>query len=233
MNYLLKESQTNQVDERGIVDCSKILLDHYYKTGQKDNGLAILNNMAKTVGKDAFPLDSLKSWYLKIDPALAEENYRKATGLSEKIQLVRDNSSAYESFKYLNLNQGDIDNDKIHNAKYLLIDFWSLDCGPCIAEIKELNALYEKIKNRKDVYFISVNCDKEELKKDTTYIKAMISKYNISYPVLYNTQAIKLKKLLHVQFYPSKFIFESTGHLLNKSNHSDITLSTFETFVKN
>jgi len=61
-------------------------------------------------------------------------------------------------------------------GKVIVINFWFVECKPCVMEMPELNELVEKYKN-KDVVFLgfAIN-DEEKIKKFT---KTTIYKYNI------------------------------------------------------
>ena len=47
-------------------------------------------------------------------------------------------------------------------GKVVVLNFWSVNCGPCVMEIPVLNKLYLSYKDNKDVVFISILLDKEE-----------------------------------------------------------------------
>ena len=48
---------------------------------------------------------------------------------------------------------------KDFRGKVVLLDFWATWCGPCIHELPELKALYEKHKDNPDFAFISISSD--------------------------------------------------------------------------
>lgn len=58
-----------------------------------------------------------------------------------------------------------------YKGKYLLIDFWSIGCGPCIAAMPELQKLHESAKENLTVISFSLDQRKETWKKASDYLK--------------------------------------------------------------
>ena len=71
-------------------------------------------------------------------------------------------------------------------GKYVVINWWSTGCGPCIAEMPILNKMVERYKFRKDVVFLAVAWnDKEQL-------RSFLPKRAFTYQQAYNKDLIKL-----------------------------------------
>jgi thiol-disulfide isomerase/thioredoxin len=49
-------------------------------------------------------------------------------------------------------------------GKYVLLNFWSTTCGPCIEEVPDLQKTYERFKNDDRVVMISLALDSSERK---------------------------------------------------------------------
>jgi thiol-disulfide isomerase/thioredoxin len=45
------------------------------------------------------------------------------------------------------------------NGKSVLIDVWATWCGPCQAELPNLQKLYEQVKNRNDIQILTFDVD--------------------------------------------------------------------------
>ncbi|WP_256005653.1 TlpA disulfide reductase family protein [Pedobacter deserti] len=56
-------------------------------------------------------------------------------------------------------------------GKYLLIDFWSIGCGPCIAAMPELKALHERFSDQVTIVSFSLDEKLETWKKASEHVK--------------------------------------------------------------
>lgn len=111
----------------------------------------------------------------------------------------------YKSSLEINLSNGDkLDNislkgpngevfslHDIHN-KYILVHFWASWCGPCVAEVPELNKVYQLFRSQKignsdgfEIYAVSLNFDE-------TRWKNSLNGLGVQWPLNVNdTQAFK------------------------------------------
>jgi thiol-disulfide isomerase/thioredoxin len=131
-----------------------------------------------------------------------------------------------------NLILNSISQEKIRNAKYILIDFWYSNCPPCIAEVPKLNEFYSVLKDREDIIFISINDDLSHAQKDSSDVFEVAKKYSIKFPVVSDNKQTNFTKQFNVSGYPSKFIINNQGQLITKENGSPINLSSFYDFIK-
>ncbi|PIQ21146.1 MAG: hypothetical protein COW65_10855 [Cytophagales bacterium CG18_big_fil_WC_8_21_14_2_50_42_9] len=67
-------------------------------------------------------------------------------------------------------------------GKYLVINWWSTGCGPCIKEMPVLNKMVEKYKSRKDVAFVAMAWDEKEK------LKNFLSKRSFRYQQTFNKE---------------------------------------------
>lgn len=65
-----------------------------------------------------------------------------------------------------------------YKGKYLLLDFWSVGCGPCLMAMPELKALSDTLKDRLTVVSLNID-DKRSLWKRTSE-KEQISWVNLN-----------------------------------------------------
>ena len=87
-------------------------------------------------------------------------------------------------------------------GKYLIINWWSTTCGPCVTEMPVLNKMVEKYKLRTDVAFVAIAWDEKEtlesflrkrdFKYEQTYSKELAALFGQSFPkhVIVNPQGI-------------------------------------------
>lgn len=87
----------------------------------------------------------------------------------------------------------------------VLVNFWASWCGPCRAELPEMEALYQEYQ---DLGFeiLAVNVDDEESKADV-----LLDDIEVTFPVLYDT-AGDVSKLYDVNAMPTTVIIDRDGN---------------------
>jgi peroxiredoxin len=100
-------------------------------------------------------------------------------------------------------------------GKIVVLNFWFTQCGGCIAEMPDLNAL-KKSYAGKNVVFLAVTFD------DDTKVKAFLAKKQFDYTII--PDAAKLCKDYDINGYPTSMIIDKTGivRFINGSIDEDI-----------
>jgi thiol-disulfide isomerase/thioredoxin len=133
-------------------------------------------------------------------------------GIDDYKDLISLKSTRTEqTFKVLYLENGDLipefqatdERDSLYSIrdfsnKIIYLNFWATWCGPCIQNMKNLNALISN-SNNKDIYFINVCLDSE---KDKWRIA--LKKHNIQGTNLYSTEteSNQLKAIFNINGIP-------------------------------
>ena len=89
-------------------------------------------------------------------------------------------------------------------GKVVFINFWFAACPPCIAELPELNKLYDTLKNNDGFEFISFTFEKQKV------IKEIIKKYKIKYKVL-SVSPADCNRLINNSSFPSSVLIDKNG----------------------
>lgn len=126
----------------------------------------------------------------------------KVAGKKEPKPLLAVGSRA-PLFELTRYTDGSKMNTSDFAGKVLVLEFWIRNCGPCIASVPELNALYEEYKSR-GVAVLAVNAAD---KKPT--IDYFVNKYRPTYPIAYDGE--KLSNGFGVDGFPVVFIIDKTG----------------------
>lgn len=114
---------------------------------------------------------------------------------------------------YTDLNHNKIEPEKI-KGKIVIVNCWSVTCGPCVAEMPYLNKLVDSL-GEKNFAFIGLTYDEPKAIKDF-FSSDKLKKYlNVSKPEfkfqLVGNQKAYLTDTLGVIGYPTTFIIDSDG----------------------
>ncbi|MFN2260660.1 MAG: TlpA family protein disulfide reductase [Psychroflexus sp.] len=88
----------------------------------------------------------------------------------------------------------------------ILVNYWATWCGPCIAEMPSLQALYDDYNEDMDFYFVTSE------KKIT--VDKFIAKEELDLPIYYLTS--QPPKLLQSRSLPTTYVIDQDGHIIFK-----------------
>jgi len=141
--------------------------------------------------------------YIQLRKATEEEKKMMASGMpmdGNNSDLLGEKSPDF-SMVDINGNHISTENTK---GKVVVLNFWFTSCKPCMAEIPELNEVYNKYKNDANVVFASITFDKKEK------VDAFLKKYPIKYPVI--SDAKNICDLFKVSGYPTNIVIDKKGN---------------------
>lgn len=129
-------------------------------------------------------------------------------------------------FMAKDLNGKSYTNNTVRSRKATFLNFWFVSCAPCIAEIPNLNRLYNMMKDSSDFQFFAITWESEAKAKEA------IEKYNIHYPVLLISPN-EARQLTFGRGYPTSMVLDKEGKIRSiLSGGSSEPVSGFELYWK-
>ena len=107
-------------------------------------------------------------------------------------------------------------------GKKVYINVWASWCGPCLREIPELEKVYQKVKAREDIVFLSITSPNDEVFKNQNpsdkskdVILAKAKELNLTYPVLFD---VNDRFLINygIRSFPSHIFINSDGTIAKR-----------------
>lgn len=115
-------------------------------------------------------------------------------------------------------------------GKMILIDVWGTWCGPCKEAMKHSQELYERMKPY-DMFFLYMANNSNEISWKNVINEYNVTGENVGHVNLPSDQQSAVEDFLKVNSYPSYFLIDREGHLL-EVNADPRNLDQFEELVK-
>lgn len=161
----VRSLKQNQIDSlQKIYNQSEIDEDNESMRFIRENPSHLLSAYLLDFYSKTFGRDSVKPLFLNLDKSLQETKYGKSIidYLNVNIKVAIGDKFPHVSLKNVNdelKSSGEI------QAKYLLIEFWASDCGPCRITNPKLVNIYKKYREKGfDIYGISFDTNKKAWK---------------------------------------------------------------------
>lgn len=102
-------------------------------------------------------------------------------------------------------------------GKIVYINFWSVTCSPCIAEMPDLNKLVKKYRNNKQVVFIAIAPESKET------IAKFLKSHTFNYTIISGAAYFKQ---LGIEGYPVNFFVDKKGTIKTINHGMPINMIT-------
>ena len=222
---------TQEYEAAFLLPLGETLWRAYADSQATNHALATLDLLARTMTAVDLPRDTLLTWYAEADPERGPTRFGLMTG-STLPALILSGERVELSGPYTDLLTGEPVDLGDLTGNLVLLDFWATWCGPCIAEIPDLQALVAEHGDR--VTFVSVNADAVTGAEGPDGVRAFMDEHGVDYPVLYDDVDRSLAAQFGVGGYPAKFLIGPDGVLLQhpSSGRRTVSLDEVETYLE-
>lgn len=206
------------------VEIGKRLFHEFKDNNQIDLAFAVLNLLARNTSDETLIRRELRSMYEETDPRLGPAKFESIIA-SQSGLIAMSQQRQNLSGSFFDARSGKKVALESFDKKFLVIDFWSVSCGPCIEEIPALNDLADKYRNKATL--ISINSDliygfnKEDLQE-------FVTKHGIEYLVLLDTEETKMMQRFGVGGWPARFLLSKEGYVYMEPVEKRIKLTLRE-----
>lgn len=162
-------------------------------------------------------------WYK--DVAATLQRVMLQTGLFKAEYYEEDERlKASYDFVLTDFNQNEVPFEKFRN-KPVFINFWATWCPPCIAEMPDIQKLYDEFEGS-DVSFVMISLD-----KDPEKAKKFIERKNYTFPVYFLSTSIP--DVYESSTIPTTFILSPKGEIvMQRKGMADYYNKTMINFIR-
>ena len=118
---------------------------------------------------------------------------------------------SFPEFSAKTVEGEEISNDVFKNSKLTVVNVWGSWCGPCVAEIPELQKLYENMKD-KGVNVVGLA---QDAGTDMDAVKDILEKNKVTYQNVVPEGDVT-DFVMSIQAFPSTFLVDSEGNIVDK-----------------
>lgn len=149
---------------------------------------------------------SISGWESYIS-ALEE---KERTTRKNKILATRDTApKVIPAWSLADLTGRVVKSDSLR-SQTIVVNFWGTWCGPCVAEMPELQQFYDKYKNDTSVAIFTISND-----KDLAELRDWMGKRKLTIPTLFDDGYVA--KLAQISIFPTTWFIDNTGKIQFKA----------------
>jgi thiol-disulfide isomerase/thioredoxin len=199
-----------QIQEQGTLDEVLKTIDKFIALAPKDErGAMLLNSIAGELGGTPRQPELLR----RVVDGYPESPYsesakrtlRRLESVGKPIELEFTDAIKGKPVSLKNLQ-----------GKVIVIDFWATWCGPCVAEMPNLKALYAKYHDQ-GVEFLGVSLDQSKEEGGLDSLKEFVSRNEIPWPQYYQGKGWEgeFSSSWGIDSIPAMFVVDQGGKLVS------------------
>ena len=131
------------------------------------------------------------------------EEKERATRKAKILEAKLTDAKVAPSFALADLSGRVVNSDSVR-SRYLVVNFWGTWCGPCVAEMPELQQFYDKYRGDKSVTILTISND-----KDLEELRDWMAKRKFTIPTLFDDGYVG--KIAQIRAFPTTWFIDRDG----------------------
>lgn len=203
------------------------LADAYADAGDADRAFAVLDLAARSFSERTLPLGTLRAGYLSADPSRGLARFTRATA-DPTAPFVLGSARADLSGTFTDVRTGQPVDLSAFEGRQILLDFWSVSCGPCFDEIPALS----RLDDIDDLVVVAVSSD-VGYGEDPDRVRELAEEHGMDYLVLHDSDDRVLMQRFGVSGWPTHLFVAPDGRLLTepREGRAQLSLSEVERYL--
>lgn len=151
--------------------------------------------------------------FVNAQSSRTEKNASRVKTKREKVSSKKETVELKAGMKSPNFKYRDVNGKwvslKDFRGKYVYIDFWSMGCGPCMAEVEYLKQLTKNFEG-KNIVFVGISSD-----KDWDKWKVFVKEHELPGVQLNRENDRSFAKAYRVSWIPRFLLIDKKGRIVN------------------